>query len=262
MKAIRRHYDRVAGELTPRRRSTACCPRATTRSCWSSKLHMPTLRALAYARATRPDVLEAVTVNVDDADTRRLVRGVGASARSRCRSRWSSRPTGRSPSRCSTTSSGSAPTNPRDIVTVFIPEYVVGHWWEQLLHNQSALRLKGRLLFQPGVMVTSVPWQLKSSERVVERRADPARRRGYPSRRGTTGPPPRRRPRHGSRGRGQAGRQEAGRHEIDGRNPGRTMTTTVPTEVLDWTDRVLDLHVGAGCTRRALRRPGAGRRRT
>ena len=50
--------------------------------------------------------------------------------------------------------------SPRDVVTVFIPEYVVGHWWEHLLHNQSALRLKGRLLFQPGVMVISVPWQL------------------------------------------------------------------------------------------------------
>jgi hypothetical protein len=55
--------------------------------------------------------------------------------------------------------------NPRDVVTVYIPEYVVGRWWEQFLHNQSALRLKGRLLFQPGVMVTSVPWQLASSER-------------------------------------------------------------------------------------------------
>jgi len=59
--------------------------------------------------------------------------------------------------------------NPRDVVTVFIPEYVVGHWWEQILHNQSALRIKTRLLFQPGVMVVSVPWQLKSSERIVER---------------------------------------------------------------------------------------------
>jgi hypothetical protein len=58
---------------------------------------------------------------------------------------------------------------PRDVVTVYIPEYVVGRWWEQLLHNQSALRLKGRLLFQPGVMVTSVPWQLASSERVRDR---------------------------------------------------------------------------------------------
>ena len=56
--------------------------------------------------------------------------------------------------------------SPRDVVTVFIPEYVVGRWWEQLLHNQSALRLKARLLFEPGVMVTSVPWQLRSTGRV------------------------------------------------------------------------------------------------
>ena len=52
--------------------------------------------------------------------------------------------------------------SPRDVVTVFIPEYVVGHWWEQLLHNQRALRLKSRLLFQPAVMVTSAPYQLES----------------------------------------------------------------------------------------------------
>ena len=66
--------------------------------------------------------------------------------------------------------------NPRDVVTVFIPEYVVGHWWEQMLHNQSALRLKGRLLFQPGVMVTSVPWQLESSAKAAAR--DPERTAG------------------------------------------------------------------------------------
>jgi amino acid transporter len=53
--------------------------------------------------------------------------------------------------------------HPRDLVVVYLPEYVVGHWWEHLLHNQSALRLKARLLFQRGVMVTNVPWQLASS---------------------------------------------------------------------------------------------------
>jgi hypothetical protein len=45
----------------------------------------------------------------------------------------------------------------------------VGRWWEQLLHNQTALRLKGRLLFTPGVMVTSVPFQLRSSHIGEER---------------------------------------------------------------------------------------------
>ena len=59
--------------------------------------------------------------------------------------------------------------SPRDAVTVYIPEYVVGHWWEQILHNQSALRLKGRLLFTPGVMVTSVPFHLASSTKAEQR---------------------------------------------------------------------------------------------
>ncbi|MGH8976041.1 MAG: amino acid permease, partial [Acidimicrobiia bacterium] len=47
-----------------------------------------------------------------------------------------------------------------DIVTVLIPEVVVSRWWEQLLHNQTALFLKGRLLFRKGVVVTSVPYHL------------------------------------------------------------------------------------------------------
>jgi len=50
--------------------------------------------------------------------------------------------------------------HPRTVVMVFIPEYVVTRWWQQLLHNQSALRLKARLLFTPGVVVVDVPYQL------------------------------------------------------------------------------------------------------
>ena len=50
--------------------------------------------------------------------------------------------------------------HPGDVISVVIPEYVVGHWWQHLLHNQTALRLKGRLLFEPSVTVTSVPWVL------------------------------------------------------------------------------------------------------
>jgi hypothetical protein len=58
------------------------------------------------------------------------------------------------------------------VVCVYLPEYVVGHWWEQLLHNQSALRLKARLLYEPGVMVTNVPWQLGSARRAEARRSE------------------------------------------------------------------------------------------
>jgi len=47
-----------------------------------------------------------------------------------------------------------------DIITVVLPEFVVAHWWGNLLHNQNALLLKGRLLFRKGTVVTSVPYHL------------------------------------------------------------------------------------------------------
>ncbi|MEN3304013.1 MAG: hypothetical protein V7603_215, partial [Micromonosporaceae bacterium] len=127
-----------------------------------SKIHKPTLRAINFARATRPSVLEGVTVNVDTDDTKALqdewdARGIPVPLKIL-----------ESPYREVTRPivdyvRGIQRQSPRDIVAVYIPEYVVGHWWEQLLHNQSALRLKTRLLFEPGVMVTSVPWQLAST---------------------------------------------------------------------------------------------------
>jgi len=178
MTAIRRHYDRVSIELSDADTADGQPPVLPSRNhaiVLVSKLHRPTLRALAYAKATRPDVLEAVTVNVDDAETRELV------------AEWEKRgfkvplKVIESPYREITKPvldyvKRVRGDNPRNVVTVFIPEYVVGRWWEQLLHNQSALRLKGRLLFQPGVMVTSVPWQLASSAKAVDRlmRAHPA----------------------------------------------------------------------------------------
>ena len=179
MQAIRRHYDRVSEELQAGD-TDAVLPSRNHAIVLVSTLHKPTLRAVAYARATRPDVLEAVTVNVDDSDTKKLMRD------------WEKRKLPvplkvvESPYREITKPvldyvKRIRSDNPRDVVTVYIPEYVVGHWWEQILHNQSALRLKGRLLFQPGVMVTSVPWQLESSERVKRRPETPpgSTRRGY-----------------------------------------------------------------------------------
>src|SRR3989440_8632003 len=50
---------------------------------------------------------------------------------------------------------------PADTVTVILPEFVVAHWWEHILHNQTALRLKTALLFRPGIVVTSVPQHLR-----------------------------------------------------------------------------------------------------
>ncbi|MGZ6367892.1 MAG: APC family permease [Ktedonobacteraceae bacterium] len=54
---------------------------------------------------------------------------------------------------------------PADTVTVILAEFVVAHWWEQFLHNQTALRLKASLFFRPGIVVTSVPQHLRSRSR-------------------------------------------------------------------------------------------------
>lgn len=165
MQSIHRHYALVRAELALGTDAEAAraLPSRVHAIVLVSHLHRPTMRALAYARASRPQVLEALTVGVDPEDVvalrdqweamnipvplrvldspfREITRPVLTYVRSIRRD------------------------SPRDLVVVYIPEYVVGHWWEQLLHNQSALRLKGRLLFTPGVVVASVPWQLASSE--------------------------------------------------------------------------------------------------
>jgi amino acid transporter len=168
MKLIHKHYDTVARELRAQDAAEPgdiVLPSRNHAVVLVSKLHLPTKRALAYARATRPDALEAITVSVDDAETRALVHQWEDSDISvplkviASPYREITRPVLDYVRRVTNES-------PRTVVTVFIPEYVVGHWWEQVLHNQSALRLKGRLLFMPNVMVTSVPWQLSSSERL------------------------------------------------------------------------------------------------
>jgi hypothetical protein len=163
MRAIRRHYERVRAELRMDDEREVL-PSRVHAVVLVSSLHKPTMRALSFARATRPDTLTALTVNIDDAETGALQQ------------EWEQRDISvplrvlESPYREITRPIVGYVKNirrdsPRDVICVYIPEYVVGHWWENLLHNQSALRLKGRLLFLPGVMVTSVPWQLDSSSR-------------------------------------------------------------------------------------------------
>jgi amino acid transporter len=167
MKAIRKHYDSVALELAADEEDKVL-PTRVHAIVLVSKLHKPTLRALAFAKASRPNVLEGVYVASDTAETSRLLE------------EWDERNLGvplkvlHSPYRelvrpIVDYATAIRRANPRGVVAVYIPEYVVGRWWEQLLHNQTALRLKGRLLFTPGVMVTSVPYQLRSSQIARER---------------------------------------------------------------------------------------------
>ncbi|MEI2732272.1 MAG: APC family permease [Dermatophilaceae bacterium] len=163
MLGINRHYRAVSEELKDVDERESLLPSRVHAIVLLSKLHKPAMRAIAYARATRPSVLEALTVEVDPEDTRAL------------RADWVRHEVPiplkiiASPYREITRPvidyvrslrSG----NPRDLVIVYVPEYVVGHWYAQILHNQSALRLRVRLHFIPGVMVASVPYQLRGAE--------------------------------------------------------------------------------------------------
>jgi amino acid transporter len=169
MLGIRKHYLAVRQELALGGRTEGrALPSRVHAVVLVSKVHKPTLRALAYARASRPSVLEAITVTVDPEETQKLqhewdARDIPVPLRAL-----------ESPYREITQPvvdyvKSLRRESPRDLVVVFVPEYVVGHWWEQILHNQSALRLRARLHYTPGVVVASVPWQLASSEGLEDR---------------------------------------------------------------------------------------------
>ncbi|GAA1982033.1 APC family permease [Terrabacter lapilli] len=160
MRGVNHHYAKVSRELSPRRQARLLPSRVHALVLVSS-VNEPALRAIAYARATRPSTLAALTVCVDAEDMRSIER------------EWTdadmpvpltmldspfrdiTKPVVDQVRRLRT-------DNPRDLVVVFIPEYVVDRWWEGMLHNQSALRLKLRLLTLPGVVVTSVPYHLRA----------------------------------------------------------------------------------------------------
>ena len=183
MLGIRRHYRRTDERMAPSPEGVLL-PSRVHAVVLLSRVNAPALKAIAYARATRPSSLVAIHVRTDRSDLERLL------------AQWEQLDIPvpltilESPFRDVT-----GPVlehvrsirreSPRDIVTVFIPEYVVTHWWQTLLHNQSALRLKARLLLEPGVISVSVPVLLEPgpgpSTTADDERADmlaPERRAG------------------------------------------------------------------------------------
>ncbi|GLW03273.1 APC family permease [Streptomyces lavendulae] len=162
MKGVRRHYDVVARQVTV---APGIKPRRPVRHhviVLVASVHAPTLKALGYAQGLRPDTLTALSVAADEEDAQRL------------REAWAEHDPGialkilHSPYRevvgpVMAYVEERAAAEGTDVLSVVIPEYVVGHWWEQPLHNQNALRLKARLLFTPGVAVIDVPYLLESA---------------------------------------------------------------------------------------------------
>lgn len=161
MLGINRHYRRVSAQLAPKTAGFTL-PSRIHAVVLISQLNEPALKAMAFARAIRPSTVTALRVDTDPDRTQKLS------------DEWVHRDLPipltviQSPYRDLVQPVldylSSIRIGPRDVVEVFIPEYVVGHWWEQILHNQSAFRLKTRLLYMPGVMVTSVPYHLKSAQ--------------------------------------------------------------------------------------------------
>ena len=163
MRSINRYYTRVTIEVAADDEELQTLPSRVHALVLVSRLHRPAMQALALARGMRPDVISAVTLAVDADETRLL------------RQEWESRSIPvqltmleapyRDPIRpLISYVKDLRRANPRTVIMVFIPEYVVTHWWQQLLHNQSALRFKARLLFTPGVVVVSVPYHLGVAE--------------------------------------------------------------------------------------------------
>ncbi|MGI8914512.1 MAG: APC family permease [Chloroflexota bacterium] len=152
---VHHHYGRMEGDLRVEAplapddiQHTVLCP--------ISDLNRPALRALAYARSLSPHVI-AVHISQDPEDVVRIqtkwkvwgqfvpleiiespYRGVVLPTIAYIDALRTKRPT--------------------DTITVILPEFVPAHWWEGVLHNQTALRLKRHLLYRPGVVVTNVPY--------------------------------------------------------------------------------------------------------
>ena len=157
--AIRRHYGEVARQLSVDMAQPRRSPRGHTVLVLVGDVHRGTLPALEYAQALSPSA-RAVYVELDSDLTRRMEE------------RWGTWGSGmplvvlRSPYRSVVSAlleylDHLQRQMPDEVITMILPEFVPARWWQHLLHNQTALLIKGALLFRPGVVVTSVPYHLQ-----------------------------------------------------------------------------------------------------
>jgi amino acid transporter len=159
-RGIHKHYLRVANQLSTEGleqlheiTNTVIVP--------ISGIHRGVINALQYAKSISPNGVKAVYVDFDEDATRNLRQKW---------ERWGSgvelvvlsspyreltRPLLRHIERLRRKTG-------QGFVTVVLPEFIPARWWQQLLHNQSSLLLKGALLFKKGVIVTSVPYHLEN----------------------------------------------------------------------------------------------------
>jgi len=136
----------------------------------TSAVNKATLRALAFARGLNPTSLRALSVNLDTGRSMRILQD------------WDDWDVGvpleviDSPFRSITDAVRDyvrefSPDGRRVIVSCVLPEFVLPHWYQQPLHNQTALIIKGMLLFERGVITTSVPYRIPDEAAEAERPA-------------------------------------------------------------------------------------------
>jgi amino acid transporter len=158
--SINKHYTSVARQLSLEGANRPIALRRHTSIVLVSGIHRGVLPALQYAQSIAPDNVMAVYVNLDPDQTTKLQQ------------RWIDWGCNvplvvlDSPYRSLITplfnyiqEVDSRYTD--DVLTVVLPEFVPAHWWEHLLHNQTGMLIKAALMFNKGVVVTSVPYHLE-----------------------------------------------------------------------------------------------------
>lgn len=176
---IRRHYDTIRGQLRiddwHARRALPTRVRALV---LVSNLSKPSMRAIATARVQSPTNLEIVSV-VADLDEEEHIRGEWDESGLPVPLTLISSPFRDVTQIVKSYVRARRLRSPGEMLVIYIPEFLVRHWWENLLHNQMALRLSRSLLRIPGVVVTIVPWKLGEEAEVEGRQSvnDPFKRR-------------------------------------------------------------------------------------
>ncbi|WP_244284176.1 APC family permease [Agromyces badenianii] len=148
------------------------------------RMQKPTLKALDYAIAARHDSIEAVHVSLDDEETKRLKKD-WVKQNIHVKLRILNSPYRDLSHPLIQYIKARREEHGSEVVTVYMPQYIVGHWWENLLHNHKARRVRQKLLLVHGVTVALVPWLLDSSDLLYGRRSRPLPgqdRRGEPVR--------------------------------------------------------------------------------
>lgn len=158
-KAIRRHYLRVDRALEANLTSEMTRPRRNTVIVLVGNVHGGVVQALSYAKSLNPNYLVAVRLVDSDEEAAEANKvWLDAGFDIPLETVYSPYRELRRPLLEFLDRLDEKYEN--DNVTVIIPEFVVSHWWENILHNQSALRIKRWLLLRPGTMVTSVPYHI------------------------------------------------------------------------------------------------------